>query len=101
MNEFTSIVTQSWRHKIFFNGTEVEGIQSISFNQPLQLETFNYLGSQPLVKYNGNKVATLNVKKQLFDNDIILQYTGNSGINGFILENNTLGLNNLGFTSGY
>lgn len=101
MNEFSSIVTEGWRHKFFANGTEIEGIQSISFNQPLQLETYNYLGLQPLTKYNGNKVASINVKKQLFDNDILLQYTGNNGINGLILENNTLGLNNLGFTSGF
>lgn len=101
MNEFSSIVTEGWRHKFFANGTEVEGIQSISFNQPLQLETYNYLGTRPQIKYNGNKIALINIKKQLFTNDILLSFTGNSGINGFILENNAFTVDNLGFISGF
>lgn len=101
MNEFSSIVTEGWRHKLFMDGFEIDGIQSISFNQPLQLETYNYLGTQPLTKYNGNKVASISIKKQLFNKDKIFTYTGQSRINGFILENNSFGINNLGFTSGY
>jgi len=101
MNEFSNLITESWKHKLFLDGAEIEGIQNIEFNAPIPIQNYDYLGFSPVPLFNGNKVANISITKQIFADDIIFSYTGSSGFNGLILENNQFNVNNLGFTSGY
>ncbi len=102
MNELDQLRNNKKNQILFLNSTKVVGTQSCAFQHNLPYAKYRYLGMDkvPYI-YDASRAASLTISKYLWDQDMIWGLTGQSPINGLLLESNGLNTDNIGFTSGY
>lgn len=102
MNELSRGSLEYFNEKLFINNTEILGVQSIDYSYPEVVNNYKYLGMTNSVQlFNNNPIANLSISKILYDKDHIWNFTGSSGFNCLILQNNKSSSQNISFNSGY
>jgi hypothetical protein len=103
MSELISQISKTRENqRLFIGTTEVPGVQSIRFDYNSNGSLVKYLGQNttPVVP-RGGQFGTVSVNSLLISNDIFYPLTGNSGVNGVIIENKSNGIYSSNFVSGY
>jgi hypothetical protein len=103
MAELVTQISKTREIQRFFIGqTEAPGVQSVRLDYASNATLVKYLGqtSTPTVP-RGGQVGNLSVNSILISNDVFYPLTGNSGINGCIIEDKASRKTSAAFTSGY
>lgn len=86
----------------FINSTQIPGIQSISSSFDNKAVLLDYIGiGKSNFAQNGPYNGNFTINSLLVSTDQFLQYTGNLGFNGYIVESKSNTNKSYSFTSGY
>jgi hypothetical protein len=89
---------------VFISQTQIHGIQDITASYQMPIEHLKFLGMDSSYYIpNGPKQATLSITSLLTSNNNFINFTGDTGVYGFIINKNAVGGTNpiFGFQSGY
>lgn len=89
--------------QLFFLGTQqIPGVQNLNLSYTNNSTLIKHLGMTGCQYVpNGIPSASVDISSLLISNDQFISYTGDQGVNGFILKNRGDINNNIAFTSGY
>lgn len=88
--------------RLFLGTQEILGVQNTDIQYQNGDTVVKYLGMTGIpTEPNEEQIGTAQISTLLVDSDYFLQYTGNSGINGYLLRARNDILYNTSFSSGY
>jgi hypothetical protein len=88
--------------KVFINGSEVRGVQTVGLQYQVNSAPVRFLGMQQVGEVPSSpQVATVSIGHLLISDDILLPYTGERAITGYVVQDRRNPTGNIGFTSGY
>jgi len=87
---------------VFIGSTQLRGVQNASLDYQTNSVQGSYLGNYDVsIGAVGAQVGRVSLSTELISSDILIQYTGESPINGFLLKNKNNSNENYSFTSGF
>lgn len=86
---------------LFFNSTKIKGVQSVNFQYDLSNSTLKGLGSYSSSNDVSQQVGQLTVNVLAVTQDQIIPFTGDLGLNGYLLKNKNNSAENYSFLSGF
>ena len=99
---FDTLSLQKENQRFFLNTEEVPGIQNINASYENNATHIKYLGGNDTQFLPvGPQVGKVSISNILISNDLWLNYTGESGVNGYIMKNFNDYTENFSFVSGY
>lgn len=89
--------------RLFIDGIEISGVQSVRGQYDNGGSELKHLGMDAIpIVFNSAQIGSFNVNGFILNQDRFINYTGNSGFNGFIVKDKSNPFNAVfGFTSGY
>lgn len=101
-NYATQLALGKEDQRFFINNNEIPGVQNVRAEYANNASLLKYCGISTYKHIpRGMQVGGVSVSQLLLTNDILSNYTGNSGINGYIVKNKENKEYNVAFTSGY
>lgn len=87
---------------VFLNQTQLPGVQNVSIQYNNAANPVKYLGLACIpIQPQGEQGGSVSIQTWVIDSDPFIQYTGNFGVNGYVLRSRGNLQNNCSFTSGY
>lgn len=103
MDELNGLQVNKSQQFVFLNSHRLCGVQSVSFSFTKPIRPYQYLGAKSTIPYiyQGERATNITIDKLLNDKDLLWSYTGNSPINGCILQTINFENTNVSFVSGF
>lgn len=86
---------------LFLNSTKIKGVQNVNFQYNLSNSTLKGLGSYSSSNDISQQVGQLTVNLLAVTQDQIISFTGDVGLNGYLLKNKNNSVDNYSFISGF